>query len=76
VEGTDAKEWVRRYAEALGVDPPTDAEFETLLDVAGVAARASERMAAPVSCWLVARAGVSPADALALARRLAAAAAD
>ena len=41
-------EWVERYAEALVLAPPSDAERDALLDLAGV----------------------DPADALALARRL------
>jgi hypothetical protein len=66
-----AAEWIRRYAEELGVAPPTEEETDALLGLAGVAAHASERTAAPVSCWIAARAGVAPADALAAARRLA-----
>ena len=42
-----------------------------LLALAGVAAHASERTAAPVSCYLAARSGVPLADALAAARHLA-----
>ena len=63
-------EWVERYAGALGLAPPSDAERDALLDLAGVAAHAAERTAAPLSCWLAARAGVDPAEALALAHRL------
>lgn len=51
--------------------PPTDEEVDQLLALAGVAAHSSERTAAPVSCWLVARSGVSPAEGLAAARSLA-----
>ena len=32
--------------------------------LAGEAAHASERLVAPITCWLIARAGVSPAEAL------------
>jgi hypothetical protein len=67
----NAMEWLAAYAEQLGVDPPTPDEFDTLLDVAAEAAHASERIAAPVACWLAARAGRSPAEALALARAVA-----
>ncbi|MHB8467164.1 MAG: DUF6457 domain-containing protein [Acidimicrobiales bacterium] len=63
-------EWLVTFADALGVPAPTPDELDALLDVAGLAARASERQAAPVSCWLIGRAGVTPADALAAARRL------
>ena len=51
----------------LGIEAPSEEEVNELLDLAGIAARASERTAAPVSCWLVARAGVTPAEARAKA---------
>jgi hypothetical protein len=66
-----ANEWLDRYGSLLGVVAPTADEVESLLELAGVAAHASERMAAPITCWLVAQADLSLADALALARRLA-----
>jgi hypothetical protein len=66
----NAREWIDAFAGRLGVEPPTTEEWSELLDVAGVAAHSSERVAAPVSCWVIARAGVSPAQALAVAREL------
>lgn len=71
-----ANEWVELYAADLGIAPPTEEELNALLGLAGVAAHASERTAAPVSCWLAARAGVSPADALATGEQLASRLAD
>ena len=41
--------------------------MEALLDIAGVAAHASERTAAPIACWLIGRAGLDIADARRLA---------
>jgi len=70
--GTPAPEWVRRFADLLGTTPPTDEEVDALLALAGVAAHASERTAAPLSTWLVGRAGVAPREAKAAAARLAA----
>lgn len=67
----NAREWVDAFAARLGVEPPTAEEWSELLDAAGVAAHASERVAAPVSCWVIGRAGVTPAEALAVARELA-----
>ena len=61
-------EWVTAFAARLGVEPPDDDVVDTLLELAGVAAHASERTSAPIACWLVGRAGLSPADALAAAR--------
>jgi hypothetical protein len=66
----NAEDWLSAYAEELGTNPPTPAELETLLALAGAAAHASERRAAPVACWIAARAGVPPEGALALARKL------
>jgi hypothetical protein len=66
----DARHWLAAYAERLGVGGPTDEELETLLTLAGVAAHSSERIAAPVACWMSARAGVDPERALAVAREV------
>jgi hypothetical protein len=41
-----------------------------VLDLAGEAAHASQRIAAPVACWLAARAGVDLDEALTLARKV------
>jgi hypothetical protein len=65
-----AREWLAAYAEQLGVEPPSDAEFDALLALAGEAAHSSERVAAPVACWLTAKAGLDPAEALEVARRI------
>ncbi len=64
------REWIANFAAVLGVDAPTEAEFETLLALAGVAAHSSERIAAPVACWLAAKAGIEPATALLAAQQL------
>jgi hypothetical protein len=66
----DARAWLTAFADELGVDGPSEEEIDRLLALAGVAAHASERIAAPIACWLTARAGIDPADALALAKRV------
>jgi alkanesulfonate monooxygenase SsuD/methylene tetrahydromethanopterin reductase-like flavin-dependent oxidoreductase (luciferase family) len=66
----NAREWLAAYADKLGTTPPSNEEFKALLDVAAEAAHSSERVAAPVACWLAARAGVDPAEALRVAREL------
>ena len=66
----DATQWLTAYAQRLGVDPPEPEEMDHLLALAGVAAHSSERKAAPIACWLTARAGVDPAAALTLAREV------
>jgi hypothetical protein len=67
----NAEQWIAAYAAELGVEPPTADEFATLLEVAGVAAHSSERVAAPVACWVSAVAGLTPDESLAVARRVA-----
>ncbi|HEX9994325.1 MAG TPA: DUF6457 domain-containing protein [Acidimicrobiales bacterium] len=62
-----AREWIAAFAARLGVDPPDDAEVDRLLALAGTAAHASERTAAPLACWLAGRAGVDLATAEAAA---------
>jgi hypothetical protein len=66
----NAKEWIEQFAHKLGTEAPTTEEFATLLDVAAEAAHSSERVAAPVACWVAARAGVSPDQALEAAREI------
>jgi hypothetical protein len=72
----NAREWIEAYAAELGIDPPTTEEFSTLLELAGEAAHASERVAAPVACWLSAHAGRTPEESLEIARRVGAPAED
>jgi hypothetical protein len=67
----DAHEWIAAYAQRLGTKPPTTEEVEAILDLAGVAAHASERIAAPIATWLSAKAGRSLEESRALARELA-----
>ena len=67
----NAEEWIALYAERLGTEPPTADELETILELAGEAAHASERIAAPVASWLSAKAGRSLEESLALARTVA-----
>lgn len=64
-------EWLAAFAAAAGTTPPTADEVDDLLALAGVAAHSAERTAAPVTCWIAARAGLSATEALALARSLA-----
>ncbi len=66
----NAKEWLAGFASRLGTEPPTTAEFSKLLELAGEAAHSSERVAAPVACWVAARAGRTPEEALEIAREV------
>ena len=66
----NATDWLAAYADKLGVAAPTTDELNTILDLAGVAAHASERIAAPVACWLAARAGADLDEAMRLAKEV------
>lgn len=66
--GRSAEDWLAAFAKALGAEPPDDDTVELLLDLAGVAAHGSERMAAPIACYIAGRMGIDPAQALAVAR--------
>jgi Domain of unknown function (DUF6457) len=66
----NANEWLAAFAERLGTEPPTTEEFKKILDVVGVAAHSSERVAAPAATWVAARAGVDLEEALRVAREL------
>jgi hypothetical protein len=63
-------EWLAAFAAAAGVGAPSTDEIEALLELAGAAAHASERTAAPITCWIAAVAGLAPADALRLAQSI------
>jgi hypothetical protein len=67
----DAQTWITGFSEILGVTPPSETEIEELLAMASVAAHASERISAPVSCWLAAKANKGVHEALAAAETLA-----
>jgi hypothetical protein len=65
-----ATEWLAAFAERLGVDAPSDEIRDQILALAGTAAHASERTAAPVACWLAAAAGIGVEEARALAEHV------
>ncbi len=65
-----AQQWIADFAERLGTEAPDSEEFKAILDLAAEAAHASERVAAPVACWLSARAGIDLGEAIRLAREV------
>ncbi len=67
----DPDVWCERFAREVGVPTADPSEVAAILELAGVAAHASERTAAPVACWLAARAGLPPDRALEVARGIA-----
>lgn len=67
----DAEEWIERFATELGAEPPDATEVEALLELASVAAHSSERLAAPIACWLAGRNGIDSVRALEIAAGIA-----
>ncbi len=68
----NAREWIDAFSARLGVPAPDTEQFKLILDLAGEAAHASERVAAPVACWVAARAGTSLDEALRIASEISA----
>ncbi len=64
----DRAQWIKTFAAELGVPSPSEDEVEFVLALAGEAAHASERSAAPLACWVAAQAGFSAREALEAAR--------
>jgi len=62
--------WIATFAASLGVDVPDPALIEQLLDLAGIAAHASQRTAAPIACYLVGLAGIDVGTAQARAEAI------
>lgn len=67
----NAVDWITEFADLLEIEPPDIETFEGLLDLAAVAAHASERIAAPIACYLVGVAGVGAEEAMEMAHRVA-----
>ena len=63
-------QWIAAFAAELGVDPPSPRDVAIILDLAGVAAHASERTAAPVACWVGAQTGRSAESIREAARKV------
>lgn len=63
-------EWARRFAAAAGSGAPDEAEIAAILKLASVAAHSSERLAAPIACWVAGSAGLDLGEAVALAEGL------
>ncbi len=67
----DAQEWLTAFADRLGLDALPQEDIDALLDLASVAAHTSERLAAPLTCYLVGRSGISPTEAKAIGEGIA-----
>jgi hypothetical protein len=64
-------EWIAAFAREAGVPRPSPEEIRELLELAGSAAHASERTAAPLACWVAGRSTLTLEELRAAAERLA-----
>jgi hypothetical protein len=47
-----AEEWLTGFAEEIGAPAPDREQMDEILRLAAIAAHASERIAAPIACYL------------------------
>jgi Domain of unknown function (DUF6457) len=66
----NAREWIDAFAAEVGAEPPSADEIKQVLDLAAVAAHSSERIAAPVACWIGGRTGATLEELQAAAERI------
>jgi Domain of unknown function (DUF6457) len=64
------EEWVRTFAEEVGAELPTQEQIDEILDLAATAAHASERIAAPIACYIAGTTGRPLSDLRDVADRL------
>ena len=67
---TSAEEWIASFAGAVGAEAPDEEQIAKLLKLAAVAAHSSERIAAPIACWIAGAADVDVDRAIAAAEGL------
>ena len=65
-----AEEWIEAFARELGAPGPDRAAIDAILELAATAAHASERIAAPIACWLGGASGRSPGELNEIATRV------
>jgi hypothetical protein len=63
-------QWIAAFAQEAGAAPPNVEEIRELLDLAGTAAHASERTAAPLACWIAGRSGLTLEQLREIAERI------
>lgn len=68
--GVTATEWVERFAREIGAPPPDRETIDAILELAATAAHASQRIAAPIACWMGGASGRSLAELNEIAARV------
>ena len=54
----EPERWIAEFAAAAGTEAPSPEQIDKMLKLAAVAAHSSERIAAPVACWIAGSAGL------------------
>ena len=67
----NVSEFLAAFAAEIGTSAPNRHDIGVLLELAGIAAHSSERLAAPLACWMGGVSGLSADELLAAARRIA-----
>jgi hypothetical protein len=65
-----ADQWLEAFAAEIGAAAPDEETVAELLDLAATAAHASERIAAPIACYMAGRDGRPAAELRAAAERV------
>jgi hypothetical protein len=71
VRAVTASEFLEAFAAEVGTPPPRPQDVDVLLEIAAIAAHGSERLAAPLTCWIAGASGRPASELLAAARRVA-----
>jgi hypothetical protein len=65
-----AEEWLTAFAEEIGAAAPDREQMDEILRLAAIAAHASERIAAPIACYLTGVSERSLEEAIEAAERV------
>jgi hypothetical protein len=66
--------WIAAFAAEVGVEAPSSEDIDRMLKLAAIAAHSSERIAAPVACWIAGSADLDLERAREIAEKIAPAA--
>jgi hypothetical protein len=67
VRRMEPEKWIAAFAAEAGAEAPTQEQIDKMLKLAAIAAHSSERIAAPVACWIAGSAGLDLDEARELA---------
>jgi hypothetical protein len=66
----EPERWIAAFAAESGAEAPTQEQIDKMLKLAAIAAHSSERIAAPVACWIAGSVGLDLDEARELAERI------